>query len=150
MATCSSGADIRTQMVTTPFALQAASADGALYTLTIPRLQLMSRVSMFPNHPASLLCSPDHQWVFALTQNSDLGPKVSAGLCPLPQGPGFVCTGIQFCAWSCQMHLKGHLLMQDQVRGHSGLPTRQRWSWPLPRASALSRLPCCPQARVGQ
>lgn len=84
MATCSSGADIRTQMVTAPFALQAASADGALYTLTIPRLQLMSRVSMFPNHPASLLCSPDHQWVFASTQNSDLGPKVSAGLCPLP------------------------------------------------------------------
>ncbi|KAF6327070.1 cyclin dependent kinase 20 [Rhinolophus ferrumequinum] len=56
--------------------LLAACADGALYTLTVPRLQLLSRVSVSPNLPTSLLCSPDRQWVFALTQNSDLGPKV--------------------------------------------------------------------------
>lgn len=73
-------------------ALQAACADGALYTLTVPGLQLPSKVSVFPDHPASLLCSPDCQWVFAWTQDSELGPKVSAGLSLAP-GPGFVGTG---------------------------------------------------------
>ncbi|KAB1255947.1 F-box/WD repeat-containing protein 12 [Camelus dromedarius] len=73
--------------------LLAACAEGALYTLTVPPLQLLSRVSVFPSNRTSLLCSPDRQWVFASTQNSDLGPKVSGGLCPLPQGPGFVHAG---------------------------------------------------------
>lgn len=68
------------------FALQAACADGTLYMLTVPGLQLLSRVSVFPNQPASLFCSPDCQWVFALAQDSDLSPKVSARLCPLSQG----------------------------------------------------------------
>ncbi|KAM5261211.1 cyclin-dependent kinase 20 isoform 1-T1 [Hipposideros larvatus] len=70
--------------------LLAACADGALYTLTVPRLQLLSRVSVFPNHPTSLLCSPDHQWVFVWTQNSDLGPKVfhtHSLLCPSEDVP---------------------------------------------------------------
>lgn len=66
--------------------MQAACADGALYTLTVPRLQLLSRVSVSPNLPTSLLCSPDLQWVFTLTQNSDLGPKVSAGRVLGPRG----------------------------------------------------------------
>ena len=70
--------------------LQATCAEGAVYTLTVPWLQLLSRVSVFPSNPTSLLCSPDLQWVFASTQNSDLSPEVSGRLCPLPQGAGFV------------------------------------------------------------
>lgn len=73
--------------------LQAACAEGALYTLTVPWLQLLSRVNVFPGNPTSLLCSPDRQWVFASTQNSDLSPEVSGGLCPLPQVAGFVHKG---------------------------------------------------------
>lgn len=56
--------------------LLAACAEGALYTLTVPWLQLLSRVNVFPGNPTSLLCSPDRQWVFASTQNSDLSPEV--------------------------------------------------------------------------
>ncbi|XP_072808517.1 F-box/WD repeat-containing protein 12-like isoform X2 [Vicugna pacos] len=69
--------------------LLAACAEGALYTLTVPPLQLLSRVSVFPSNP-SLLCSPDRQWVFASTQNSDLGPKVFhtlSLLCPSEDEP---------------------------------------------------------------
>lgn len=78
--------------------LQAACAEGALYTLTVPWLQLLSRVNVFPGNPTSLLCSPDRQWVLASTQNSDLSPEVSGGLCPLPQGSGFVHKGGGSCA----------------------------------------------------
>ncbi|XP_032326968.1 cyclin-dependent kinase 20 isoform X6 [Camelus ferus] len=70
--------------------LLAACAEGALYTLTVPPLQLLSRVSVFPSNPTSLLCSPDRQWVFASTQNSDLGPKVFhtlSLLCPSEDEP---------------------------------------------------------------
>ncbi|XP_077766748.1 cyclin-dependent kinase 20 isoform X3 [Canis aureus] len=59
----------------TPFLL-VASAEGVMYTLTVPQLQLLSWTSVFPSSPTSLLCSPDGQWVFASTQDSDLGPKV--------------------------------------------------------------------------
>ncbi|KAB1255945.1 F-box/WD repeat-containing protein 12 [Camelus dromedarius] len=68
----------------------AACAEGALYTLTVPPLQLLSRVSVFPSNRTSLLCSPDRQWVFASTQNSDLGPKVFhtlSLLCPSEDEP---------------------------------------------------------------
>ncbi|EFB20048.1 hypothetical protein PANDA_008298, partial [Ailuropoda melanoleuca] len=58
-----------------PFLL-VASAEGVLYVLTVPQLQLLSRTRVFPSSPTGLLCSPDCQWVFASTQNSDLGPKV--------------------------------------------------------------------------
>nr|XP_025747397.1 F-box/WD repeat-containing protein 12-like [Callorhinus ursinus] len=58
-----------------PFLL-VASAEGVLYTLTVPQLQPLSRTSVFPSSPTSLLCSPDCQWVLASTQDSDLGPKV--------------------------------------------------------------------------
>ncbi|XP_058528573.1 F-box/WD repeat-containing protein 12-like isoform X1 [Ochotona princeps] len=58
-----------------PFLL-AACAEGNLYTLMLPQLQLVSSVTAFPNSPVQLLCSPDCQWVFASTQNSDLDPKV--------------------------------------------------------------------------
>uniref|UniRef100_A0A667HYN7 F-box domain-containing protein n=1 Tax=Lynx canadensis TaxID=61383 RepID=A0A667HYN7_LYNCA len=58
-----------------PFLL-VACAEGFLYALTVPQLQLRSRTRVFPSSPTSLLCSPDCQWVFASTQNSDLGPKV--------------------------------------------------------------------------
>nr|XP_031298165.1 cyclin-dependent kinase 20 isoform X6 [Camelus dromedarius] len=70
--------------------LLAACAEGALYTLTVPPLQLLSRVSVFPSNRTSLLCSPDRQWVFASTQNSDLGPKVFhtlSLLCPSEDEP---------------------------------------------------------------
>uniref|UniRef100_A0A8C7ADK2 Uncharacterized protein n=2 Tax=Neovison vison TaxID=452646 RepID=A0A8C7ADK2_NEOVI len=53
-----------------------ASAEGMLYALTVPHLRLLSRTGVFPGSPTSLLCSPDCQWVFASTQDSDLGPKV--------------------------------------------------------------------------
>ncbi|XP_064338487.1 cyclin-dependent kinase 20 isoform X5 [Camelus dromedarius] len=69
---------------------EAACAEGALYTLTVPPLQLLSRVSVFPSNRTSLLCSPDRQWVFASTQNSDLGPKVFhtlSLLCPSEDEP---------------------------------------------------------------
>ncbi|KAM7092155.1 F-box/WD repeat-containing protein 12-like isoform 1-T1 [Molossus nigricans] len=72
-----------------PFLL-VACADGALYTLTVPGLQLRSKVSVFPDHPTSLLSSPDCQWVFAWTQDSELGPKVfhtRSLLCPLEDEP---------------------------------------------------------------
>ncbi|XP_037348585.1 F-box/WD repeat-containing protein 12-like [Talpa occidentalis] len=72
-----------------PFLL-AACAEGALYTLILPQLQLLSKVSVFPNNPMSLLCSPDWQWVFVSTQNSDLGPKVfhmHSLLCPSEDEP---------------------------------------------------------------
>uniref|UniRef100_A0A452UMC7 Cyclin dependent kinase 20 n=1 Tax=Ursus maritimus TaxID=29073 RepID=A0A452UMC7_URSMA len=58
-----------------PFLL-VASAEGVLYALTVPQLELLSRTRVFPSSPTSLLCSPDCQWVFASTQDSDLGPKV--------------------------------------------------------------------------
>ncbi|XP_045878309.1 F-box/WD repeat-containing protein 12-like [Meles meles] len=58
-----------------PFLL-VASAEGILYALTVPHLRLLSRTGVFPGSPTSLLCSPDCQWVFASTQDSDLGPKV--------------------------------------------------------------------------
>ncbi|XP_044122008.1 F-box/WD repeat-containing protein 12-like isoform X1 [Neovison vison] len=58
-----------------PFLL-VASAEGMLYALTVPHLRLLSRTGVFPGSPTSLLCSPDCQWVFASTQDSDLGPKV--------------------------------------------------------------------------
>lgn len=60
------------------FSSQAACAEGNLYALMLPQLQLVSRVTAFPNVPVQLLCSPDCQWVFASSQNSDLEPKVSA------------------------------------------------------------------------
>ena len=66
--------------------LQAACAEGALYMLTVPQLQLLSRVSLFPNSPTSLLCSPDWPWVFVSTPHSDLGPKVSSGAVFLAHG----------------------------------------------------------------
>lgn len=103
------------------FALQAACADGTLYTLTVPGLQVLSRVSVFPNNPASLLCSPDCQWVFTLAQDSDLSPKVSARLCPLSQGPGFVCTGGGLCARSCTCIWEGgfsHRTTSAATQGH--------------------------------
>ncbi|XP_070315475.1 cyclin-dependent kinase 20 isoform X3 [Odocoileus virginianus] len=56
--------------------LLATCAEGAVYTLTVPWLQLLSRVSVFPSNPTSLLCSPDRQWVFVSTPNSDLSPEV--------------------------------------------------------------------------
>ncbi|XP_047556842.1 cyclin-dependent kinase 20 isoform X5 [Lutra lutra] len=55
---------------------EVASAEGMLYALTVPHLRLLSRTGVFPGSPTSLLCSPDCQWVFASTQDSDLGPKV--------------------------------------------------------------------------
>ncbi|XP_055983987.1 F-box/WD repeat-containing protein 12-like [Sorex fumeus] len=58
-----------------PFVL-AACADGTLYMLTLPELQLLSRASLFPGNPPSLLCSPDSQWLLTFTQSSDLGAKV--------------------------------------------------------------------------
>nr|XP_060465628.1 F-box/WD repeat-containing protein 12-like [Panthera onca] len=58
------------------FLFLVACAEGFLYALTVPQLQLRSRTRVFPSSPTSLLCSPDCQWVFASTQNSDLGPKV--------------------------------------------------------------------------
>lgn len=118
------------------FPLQAACANGTLYTLTVPGLQLLSRVSVFPNHPASLLCSPDCQWVFTLVQDSDLSPKVSGGLCSLSQGPGSVCTGSFLCP-VLHMHLGGQLPAQGQVCSHSGPPAGQWWCRPLPRAAVL-------------
>ena len=103
-------------MLTVALALQVACAEGFLYALTVPQLQLRSRTRVFPSSPTSLLCSPDCQWVFASTQNSDLGPKVSGGLCPSLGGPGFVrvrwwglCPGL----W---MRLGGWLPVQDQAR----------------------------------
>lgn len=92
-------------VLTTALAVQVASAEGVMYTLTVPQLQLLSWTSVFPSSPTSLLCSPDSQWVFASTQDSDLGPKVSGGLCPLlqrlalfMQGGGF-CTQAHGCVW---------------------------------------------------
>ncbi|KAM8964596.1 F-box/WD repeat-containing protein 12-like isoform 3-T3 [Lycaon pictus] len=73
----------------TPFLL-VASAEGVMYTLTVPQLQLLSWTSVFPSSPTSLLCSPDGQWVFASTQDSDLGPKVfytQSLLCVLEDEP---------------------------------------------------------------
>ncbi|XP_049751527.1 cyclin-dependent kinase 20 isoform X3 [Elephas maximus indicus] len=58
-----------------PF-LMAACAGGDLYTLTVPHLQVISKVNAFRNNHLNLLCSPDKHWVFVSTQNSDLGPKV--------------------------------------------------------------------------
>ncbi|XP_027811200.2 F-box/WD repeat-containing protein 12-like isoform X1 [Marmota flaviventris] len=56
--------------------LLVACAEGTLYTLTVPQLQVVSKVTLFPSPFVSLLCSPDRQWLFASAHNSDLGPKV--------------------------------------------------------------------------
>ncbi|MBZ3883915.1 F-box/WD repeat-containing protein 12 [Sciurus carolinensis] len=56
--------------------LLVACAEGNLYTLTVPQLQVVSKVTMFPNTSVSLICSPDRQWLFASSPSSDLGPKV--------------------------------------------------------------------------
>lgn len=58
-----------------PF-LMVACAEGNLYTLTVPQLQVVSKVATFSHTSVSLTCSPDQQWVFAFAQGSDLGPKV--------------------------------------------------------------------------
>ncbi|KAG3293616.1 F-box/WD repeat-containing protein 12-like, transcript variant X4 [Ictidomys tridecemlineatus] len=55
---------------------EVACAEGTLYTLTVPQLQVVSKVTLFPSPFVSLLCSPDRQWLFASAHNSDLGPKV--------------------------------------------------------------------------
>nr|XP_042134404.1 F-box/WD repeat-containing protein 12-like isoform X3 [Peromyscus maniculatus bairdii] len=57
-----------------PF-LMVACAEGNLYTLTVPQLQVVSKVATFSHTSVSLTCSPDQQWVFAFAQGSDLGPK---------------------------------------------------------------------------
>lgn len=57
---------------------QVACADGNLYTLTVPQLQVLSKVVTFPYTSMTLTCSPDQQWVFVLAKGSDVGPKVSA------------------------------------------------------------------------
>uniref|UniRef100_A0A8C9QNS4 F-box and WD repeat domain containing 12 n=1 Tax=Spermophilus dauricus TaxID=99837 RepID=A0A8C9QNS4_SPEDA len=56
--------------------LLVACAEGTLYTLTVPQLQVVSKVTLFPSPFVCLLCSPDRQWLFASAHNSDLGPKV--------------------------------------------------------------------------
>lgn len=56
--------------------LLVACAEGTLYTMTVPQLQVVSRVPTFPHTPVSLTCSPDKQWVLVSAQDSDLGPKV--------------------------------------------------------------------------
>ncbi|KAL6075340.1 hypothetical protein STEG23_005290 [Scotinomys teguina] len=58
-----------------PF-LMVACAEGNLYTLTVPRLQVVSKVATFSHTSVNLTCSPDQQWVFVFAQGSDLGPKV--------------------------------------------------------------------------
>ncbi|XP_008589732.1 PREDICTED: F-box/WD repeat-containing protein 12-like [Galeopterus variegatus] len=58
-----------------PFLL-VACVEGTLYTLTVPQLQVVSKVSVFPNNSMTLICSPGREWVFVSTQNSDLGSKV--------------------------------------------------------------------------
>uniref|UniRef100_A0A8D2GMP7 Uncharacterized protein n=1 Tax=Urocitellus parryii TaxID=9999 RepID=A0A8D2GMP7_UROPR len=52
--------------------LLVACAEGTLYTLTVPQLQVVSKVTLFPSPFVSLLCSPDRQWLFASAHNSDL------------------------------------------------------------------------------
>lgn len=56
--------------------LLVACAEGTLYTMTVPQLQVVSRVATFPHTSVSLMCSPDKQWVLVSAQDSDLGPKV--------------------------------------------------------------------------
>ncbi|XP_060228484.1 F-box/WD repeat-containing protein 12-like isoform X2 [Meriones unguiculatus] len=58
-----------------PFLL-VACAEGNLYTLTVPQLQVVSKVATFPRASVSLSCSPDQQWVFVSAQGSDMGPKL--------------------------------------------------------------------------
>ncbi|CAO2596033.1 F-box/WD repeat-containing protein 12 [Lemmus lemmus] len=58
-----------------PF-LMVVCTEGNLYTLTVPQLQVLSKVATFPHTSVRLTCSPDQQWVFVLAQGSDLGPKV--------------------------------------------------------------------------
>ncbi|XP_051027110.1 F-box/WD repeat-containing protein 12-like [Acomys russatus] len=70
-----------------PFLL-AACAEGNLYTLTVPQLQVVSKVTTFPQTFVNLTCSPDRQWVFVsmsksesesesmYAQHPDQGPKV--------------------------------------------------------------------------
>ncbi|CAH6799662.1 F-box/WD repeat-containing protein 12 [Phodopus roborovskii] len=58
-----------------PF-LMVACADGNLYTLTVPQLQVISKVATFPRTSVSLACSPDQKWVSVLAKGSDLGLKV--------------------------------------------------------------------------
>lgn len=58
-----------------PFLLVACD-EGTLYTMTVPQLQVVSRIAAFPHSSVSLTCSPDTQWVFVSAQGSDLGPKV--------------------------------------------------------------------------
>lgn len=93
-------------MLTTAFAVQVASAEGMLYALTVPHLRLLSRTGVFPGSPTSLLCSPDCQWVFASTQDSDLGPKVSGGAAPSPLG-----------SWLCAYKVVGSVPMFVDVSG---------------------------------
>ncbi|XP_029418229.1 F-box/WD repeat-containing protein 12-like isoform X2 [Nannospalax galili] len=56
--------------------LLVACAEGNLYVLTVPQLQVVSRVITFPHLSVNLTCSPDQQWVFVSPQDSDSGPKV--------------------------------------------------------------------------
>lgn len=70
--------DVVVHLLLTFFLFQVACAEGTLYTMTVPQLQVVFRVATFPHTPVSLMCSPDKQWVLVSAQDSDLGPKVSA------------------------------------------------------------------------
>lgn len=48
--------------------------------LVLPQLQLVSKVTAFPNSPIKLMYSSDCKWVYVSTQNSHPYPKVSACL----------------------------------------------------------------------
>lgn len=70
--------NVMVSLIVTFFLFQVACDEGTLYTMTVPQLQVLSRVATFPHTSVSLMCSPDTQWVFVFAQGSDLGPKVSA------------------------------------------------------------------------
>ena len=70
--------NVMTCLIVTFFLFQVACDEGTLHTMTVPQLQVVSRVATFPHTPVNLTCSPDTQWVYVSAQDSDLGPKVSA------------------------------------------------------------------------
>ncbi|XP_073908418.1 F-box/WD repeat-containing protein 12-like isoform X1 [Castor canadensis] len=137
--------------------LLAACAEGNLYALMMPQLQVVSKVTVFPHSSVNLVVSPDQLWVFASAQDSDLGPKVfytQSLLEPLEDEPP-ICTTllVRLSSRACwasdeaarlivmhrndngtQLVVTTFELKAEKFRARTNILVQQMTSFPLPDA----------------
>ncbi|XP_019392498.1 PREDICTED: F-box/WD repeat-containing protein 12 isoform X1 [Crocodylus porosus] len=82
-STSSSSCNLVTYSVNSKPFLSAATAGGAIYTLEVPNLNQVSRITAFQNSKIDLfLCSPDKLWLVAgSTESADVSTKVFSTDC---------------------------------------------------------------------